>query len=181
MNCPELCSLIDVAVPHTTRLQKSDEVDGRDYHFISRAQFERDIIADLFVEHGEYEKNLYGTSKNAVEMCCQTLNKICILNLLPEGLDSLKCANLFPFIIYMKTPSSIDKLREYLPVSEQQWTEIEVKARTIEENYAHLFDQILLLNESFESIFAQLKSLVQLVQNKPMWINQCWFSPRERF
>ncbi|UJR24112.1 hypothetical protein I4U23_027079 [Adineta vaga] len=34
MSCPELCSLIDVAVPHTTRFKKADEIDGRDYHFL---------------------------------------------------------------------------------------------------------------------------------------------------
>ncbi|CAF1690846.1 unnamed protein product, partial [Adineta ricciae] len=77
MNCLELSSLIDVAVPHTTRAKKDDEIDGRDYHFVTRSQFEKDISNDLFVEHGEYEKNLYGTSKSAIEMCCQTLNKIC--------------------------------------------------------------------------------------------------------
>ncbi|CAF1038088.1 unnamed protein product [Adineta steineri] len=181
MNSSDLSSLIDVAVPHTTRLKKSDEIDGRDYHFITRQQFERDISNDLFVEHGEYEKNLYGTSKSAIEICSNQLNKICILNLLPEGLDSLKYSNLLPYIIYMKIPSTIEKLREYFYVNEQQWIEIEQVSRQIEQNYSHLFDKIIYLNQSFDEIFSQLKSLVKHVQIKPMWVNQCWFSPRERF
>ncbi|CAF3396789.1 unnamed protein product [Rotaria socialis] len=181
MNSSQLSSLIDVAVPHTTRLKKQDEIDGRDYYFITREQFEKDISNDLFVEHGEYEKNLYGTSKLAIEACCHIYNKICILNLLPEGLDSLKYSNILPFIIYLKCPSTIEKLREYFYVNDQQWIEIEEKSRFIEQNYSHLFDKIIYLNDSFDYVFSQLKFLVKDVQTKPMWVNQCWFSPRERF
>jgi len=181
MNSSQLSSLIDVAVPHTTRIKKEDEIDGRDYHFITRSQFEKDISNDLFVEHGEYEKNLYGTSKSAIETCCHILNKICILNLLPEGLDSLKYSNILPFIIYIKPPTTIIKLREHFYVNEQQWNEIQDKSRLIELNYSHLFDQIICLNDSLDSVFSQLKILVKDVQTKPMWVNQCWFSPRERF
>lgn len=48
------------AVPHTSRPRRDGEVLGKDYHFISRPQFESDILARRFVEHGEYEKAYYG-------------------------------------------------------------------------------------------------------------------------
>lgn len=44
----------------TSRPRRDGELAGRDYHFISRAQFEADILARKFVEHGEYEKAYYG-------------------------------------------------------------------------------------------------------------------------
>ena len=50
-----LSSLLD-----TSRQQREGEVPGQDYHFITRAQFESDILARKFVEHGEYEKAYYG-------------------------------------------------------------------------------------------------------------------------
>ncbi|CAF3350478.1 unnamed protein product [Rotaria socialis] len=102
-------------------------------------------------------------------------------NLLSEGLDSLKYSNILPFIIYLKCPSAIEKLREYFYVNNQQWIEIEEKSRFIEQNYAHLSDKIIYLNDSFGYIFSQLKFLVKDVQTNPMLANQCWFSPRERF
>ena len=40
--------------------RREEELDGADYHFISRLQFEQDILARKFVEHGEYEKAYYG-------------------------------------------------------------------------------------------------------------------------
>ena len=51
----------------TTRLPNDGEVDGRDYHFVrSREQMERDIQNNLFIEAGQYNDNLYGTSIQAV-------------------------------------------------------------------------------------------------------------------
>lgn len=44
----------------TSRAKKDGELDGQDYHFITRVQFESDILARKFVEHGEYEKAYYG-------------------------------------------------------------------------------------------------------------------------
>lgn len=44
----------------TSRPRRDGEVPGQDYHFISRQQFEADILSRKFVEHGEYEKAYYG-------------------------------------------------------------------------------------------------------------------------
>lgn len=76
-------SLFEVAVPHTTRAQRRDEVDGKDYHFLPRHIFEVDIKQGRFIEHGEYEKNLYGTSREAIKKVIEN-SKICVLNLYPQ-------------------------------------------------------------------------------------------------
>jgi MAGUK p55 subfamily member 5 len=49
-------------ISDTSRPRREGEVPGQDYHFISRQQFEADILARKFVEHGEYEKAYYGES-----------------------------------------------------------------------------------------------------------------------
>jgi guanylate kinase len=54
------------SVSHTTRAPRSGEVDGRDYHFAARADFQRMIDAGEFLEWAEYNDNLYGTSRAAV-------------------------------------------------------------------------------------------------------------------
>ncbi len=56
---------------------------GRDYHFVPRSIFEADISAQKFVEYGEFEKNLYGTSVEAIRYVVNA-GKICILNLHPQ-------------------------------------------------------------------------------------------------
>lgn len=51
----------------TTRAKREYEIDGRDYHFVaSREQMERDIQNHLFIEAGQYNDNLYGTSVASV-------------------------------------------------------------------------------------------------------------------
>ena len=46
----------------TSRPKESGEIDGSDYHFISRQTFEAEAGAGKFLEHGEYDKQYYGTS-----------------------------------------------------------------------------------------------------------------------
>jgi guanylate kinase len=67
----------------TSRLARDGEVDGVDYHFVTRATFERDIADNRFVEYGLWEKTFYGTTLNSVR---QVINggKICVLNLHPQ-------------------------------------------------------------------------------------------------
>ena len=58
----------------TTRPPNEGEVDGREYHFVrSREEMERDIQNQLFVEAGQYNDNLYGTSIQAVRDIAETV------------------------------------------------------------------------------------------------------------
>jgi len=60
----EICGCCTV---DTTRPSRDYEVDGRDYHFVaSREQMEHDIQNHLFIEAGQYNGNLYGTSVTSV-------------------------------------------------------------------------------------------------------------------
>ncbi len=55
------------SVSATTRAPREGEVDGVDYYFVSREEFERMIEEDAFLEHAEYVGNCYGTPREAVE------------------------------------------------------------------------------------------------------------------
>jgi guanylate kinase len=54
------------SVSCTTRPPRAGEVDGRDYHFLSREEFERRILAGNFLEHAVVHGNLYGSLKSEV-------------------------------------------------------------------------------------------------------------------
>jgi guanylate kinase len=55
------------SVSHTTRAPRAGEVDGRDYWFVSKDRFRELVDEGDFLEHAEYQGNLYGTSQAAVE------------------------------------------------------------------------------------------------------------------
>lgn len=63
----ERAPLLRLSVSHTTRAPRPGEVDGVAYHFIDRAEFDRRIEAEDFVEWAEYAGNRYGTSKQTIE------------------------------------------------------------------------------------------------------------------
>jgi guanylate kinase len=54
------------SVSHTTRPPRADEVDGRDYHFVDRPRFQAMRAEGRFLEHAEYNGNLYGTAGDEV-------------------------------------------------------------------------------------------------------------------
>lgn len=63
----EQCTNVVYVFLDTTRSKREYEVDGRDYYFAaSREQMERDIQNHLFIEAGQYNDNLYGTSVASV-------------------------------------------------------------------------------------------------------------------
>ncbi|KAI0218155.1 hypothetical protein LSAT2_030118 [Lamellibrachia satsuma] len=73
-------SLFGSCVPHTTRPRREHEVDHRDYHFVeSREQMEADIQNHLFIEAGQYNSNLYGTSVASVREVAES-GKHCIFD-----------------------------------------------------------------------------------------------------
>ncbi len=54
------------SVSCTTRAPRPGEVDGRDYHFLSVAEFERRIAAGEFIEHAQVHGNFYGTLRRPI-------------------------------------------------------------------------------------------------------------------
>jgi len=93
----------------TTRPKREYEVDGRDYHFVSsREQMERDIQNHLFIEAGQYNDNLYGTSVASVREVAEK-GKHCILDVSGNAIKRLQVAQLYPVAVFIK-PKSVDSV-----------------------------------------------------------------------
>jgi guanylate kinase len=63
----ESVSELEVATSATTRPRRSDERDGREYHFLSDEEFERRVKGGDFLEHVSYAGKRYGTLRSEVE------------------------------------------------------------------------------------------------------------------
>jgi guanylate kinase len=73
----------------TTRAPRPIELDGQDYHFITREQFLEGIENDEFIEHVDINNKLYGVRNNDVEHMFETFSCIYLI-LNPAGADILK-------------------------------------------------------------------------------------------
>ncbi|MBW3568259.1 MAG: guanylate kinase, partial [Proteobacteria bacterium] len=58
---------VTFSVSYTTRKQRPGEVDGKDYFFVGKPEFERMVAAGEFLEHARVFDNYYGTSREQVE------------------------------------------------------------------------------------------------------------------
>ncbi|KAG5876450.1 hypothetical protein JTB14_031135 [Gonioctena quinquepunctata] len=164
------------AIPHTSRARKENEVDGQDYHFITRAQFEADILSRKFVEHGEYEKAYYGTSLDAIRSVVNS-GKICVLNLHPQSLKILRTSDLKPYVVFV-APPSLEKLRQKKIRNGESYKEEELKdtiekAREMEEKYGHFFDLIIINNDT-ERAYHQLLNEINGLEREPQWVPAAW-------
>ena len=63
----ERCPGVELAVSATTRAPRPGEADGREYHFLTEAEFESRVRRGEFVEHAEYAGNRYGTLRSELE------------------------------------------------------------------------------------------------------------------
>ena len=97
-------------ISDTSRPRRDKEVEGVDYHFITKTEFESDILNRKFVEHGEFEKAYYGTSFESIRDVIKK-DKICVLNLHPLSLKMLKNSDLMPYVVFV-APPSLDVLRQ---------------------------------------------------------------------
>lgn len=92
------------SVSATTRAPRQGEVDGVNYHFISRAEFERRISTGDMLEYTEYCGNYYGTPKKEAE---EVLNsgKNLILEIEVEGARNVKAKYPDAILILLLPPS----------------------------------------------------------------------------
>ncbi|XP_072302149.1 MAGUK p55 subfamily member 5b isoform X2 [Eucyclogobius newberryi] len=165
-----------VAVPHTTRNSRIHERNGREYHFVNRAAFETDLATGKFIESGEYEKNLYGTSTDSVRHVVNS-GKICLLCLHTRSLKVLRASNLKPYVIYISPPSQ-ERLRTLLAAEGktpklEELKEVLDKALEMEQNFGHLFDATL-VNVGQEQSFHELRRLIDRLDTEPQWVPTSW-------
>ncbi|XP_016104373.1 MAGUK p55 subfamily member 5-A, partial [Sinocyclocheilus grahami] len=164
------------AVPHTTRSRRDNEVNSRDYHFVSRQAFEMDSAAGKFIESGEFEKNLYGTSTDSVRQVINT-GKICLLCVHTQSLKVLRSSDLKPYIIFIAPPSQ-ERLRALLAKDNknpkpEELRDIIEKAREMEQNYGHLFDAAI-VNTDLDKAYQELLRLINKLDTEPQWVPSSW-------
>ncbi|XP_050977144.1 disks large homolog 2 isoform X15 [Labeo rohita] len=156
-------------VPHTTRPKRDYEVDGRDYHFVtSREQMEKDIQEHKFIEAGQYNDNLYGTSVQSVKYVAER-GKHCILDVSGNAIKRLQVAQLYPIAIFIK-PRSIESLMEMNKrLTEEQAKKTYDRAMKLEQEFGEYFTA-LVQGDTLEDIYNQCKMVIEEQSGPYIWI-----------
>jgi guanylate kinase len=155
---PELC----FSVSHTTRKPRANEVDGRDYHFVDRAQFEALVKKNSFLEWAEVHGNLYGTSLAEIDRArAQPKIRGMIFDIDYQGARQIR-AKLPEVVGVFILPPSMDELLNRLRGRRTETEEglkrrFEV-ARLEIEHYA-LFDYVI-VNDNLDHAYDHLRAVV---------------------
>jgi guanylate kinase len=151
---------LSVSVSHTTRPQRPNEVEGRDYHFVTRAQF-TDMLADgAFLEHASVFDNLYGTSRGAVTVALDAGRDL-LLEIDWQGAAQVRAGLREAVDIFILPPSRAvleTRLRGRATDSP------EVIARRLRDSVTELSHwkdfQFVVINDDFEQALADLEAII---------------------
>ncbi len=153
---------LDFSISATSREKRGQEVDGKDYYFISPEAFKKHIDQDDFVEWEEvYRNNFYGTLKSEVERIWSE-GKHAIFDI--DVVGGLRIKEKFPektLAVFVKTPSieiMEKRLRARETDSEEKIRERLAKAEK-ELSYAEKFDMIL-VNDDLDTAKKEAEELV---------------------
>ncbi|XP_028838238.1 disks large homolog 4 isoform X2 [Denticeps clupeoides] len=157
-------------VPHTTRPKREYEVDGRDYHFVSsREQMEKDIQSHRFIEAGQYNSHLYGTSVQSVREVAEQQGKHCILDVSANAVRRLQAAQLHPIAIFVR-PKSLENVLEINPrLMEEQARKGMDRAVKLEQDFLECFSAVV-EGDSFEEVYHKVKTVIEEQSGPYIWI-----------
>ncbi|XP_029326352.1 disks large homolog 1 isoform X16 [Mus caroli] len=156
-------------VPHTTRPKRDYEVDGRDYHFVtSREQMEKDIQEHKFIEAGQYNNHLYGTSVQSVRAVAEK-GKHCILDVSGNAIKRLQIAQLYPISIFIK-PKSMENIMEMNKrLTEEQARKTFERAMKLEQEFTEHFTAIV-QGDTLEDIYNHVKQIIEEQSGPYIWV-----------
>ncbi|XP_056300020.1 MAGUK p55 subfamily member 6a [Pseudoliparis swirei] len=169
-------------VPFTSRRPREEERDGQNYCFVTREVMETDIRENRYLEHGEYDANLYGTKIDSIHEVVAA-GRTCILDVNPQALKVLKTAEFMPFVVFIAAPE-LDTLRAMhtavidAGLTTKLLTENDLK-KTVDESarirraYSHYFD-LTIVNDNLDKAFDTLQGAVERLVIEPQWVPVSW-------
>jgi len=103
----------EISVSHTTRKPRPNEIDGKDYHFVTEKEFDELIKRDSFFEYANIFDNRYGTSKKKV-IELLTKGKNVLFDIDWQGTQQLKKNKSLSIVTFFILPPNIEVLKERL-------------------------------------------------------------------
>lgn len=156
----ELDSHVQPSVSHTTRPPRGQEKHGREYFFVSEAEFDQMVLANAFVEWAHVFGKRYGTSKKAIEDRIAHGQDV-ILEIDWQGALQIKRIFANAVLVFI-LPPSMDELRSRLERRGEDAPEVietRLAAAATELAQAKEFDFVI-INELFERALFDLKAIV---------------------
>jgi guanylate kinase len=163
----ERLAKLELSVSATTRAPRAGERDAVDYHFLSRDEFDRRVLAGDFVEHADYAGRSYGTLRSELDARVRAGVPV-VLEIEVQGARQVRQAMPEAVQVFI-APPSLEALRTRLVGrGTDDHEEVERRLRVAEEEltaqpeFAHV-----VVNDRLEDALAQLVDIVQVNLDAP--------------
>ena len=149
-----------ISVSHTTRLPRSNEVDGVDYFFVPIEKFEKLIKEDKFYEYAKIFGNYYGTSKEYVDKNIIT-NDI-LFDIDWQGTKQLnQFKNLKLIKIFLITEDKKELKKRLVKRDENTPEEVNKRFKSFDEDIKHWKDyDYVIINKNLDVCFKQIENII---------------------
>jgi guanylate kinase len=149
------------SISGTTRSPRTSEVDGREYHFLTRADFEERIAAGDVLEWAEYGGNLYGTLRAEVLPVLATGSNI-LLDIENEGGKQIRASFPDAVLIFIRPPTIEELERRLTNRGDTPERDIEQRLAVAEHQMAEavvVYDHII-VNDDLEAATAHVLDIL---------------------
>ena len=151
-----------ISVSHTTRKPRSNEVDGVDYNFVSKKEFENLIKEKKFYEYAKIFENYYGTLKKNVDNIFKKYDIIFDIDW--QGTKQLSnFKNLKLIKIFLITENKQELKNRLLKRDENTIEEVEKRFKSFDEDIKHWNDyDYIVINKNLDVCFKQIENIIIL-------------------
>ncbi|KAL7062454.1 hypothetical protein AAHC03_0684 [Spirometra sp. Aus1] len=159
-------------IPHTTRPQRKDEVNGKNYNFVSQEEMMRDIANNEYLEYGTHEQAMYGTKLDTIRQI-HAAGLIAILDVEPQALKLLRTAEFAPWVVFIASPDLNTLMTDINCPNDGSLERLARESQLLEQHFRHLFD-LKIVNNDMEDTIKKLKIGIDELQSRPQWIPVTW-------
>lgn len=155
-----------ISVSHTTRKPRTNEVEGVDYYFVSKNEFQEKIKKGEFYEYARIFDNFYGTSKDSVQALIKKEHDI-LFDIDWQGTQQLSKYKNLKFVKIFVLPPDIKVLEKRLYDRNQDNKETVIKRlKSYEEDRSHWAEyDYIVINDNLENCFKQIEKIIETSKN----------------
>ena len=162
----ELDPNLTYSVSYTTRPPRKGEVDGVNYHFVSRPEFERLIAAGAFLEYATYDDNLYGTPIAQLDEV-RAAGRDIVLKIDVQGAEQVRKRAPDALRIFLAPPSMDELLRRRTERHTESPEDQHSRQRIANEEMALAshFDHVV-VNDDVERAASEILAIIQAARQR---------------
>ena len=150
-----------LSISQTTRRPREGERDGIHYFFVTREQFEKDIEAERFIEHAEFNGNYYGTPLEWVRDRLEAGQNV-ILEIEVQG--ALQVKDRFPdaVLVFVTPPSMEELVRRLLKRGTETPEDIRNRLEIAAVRECHLMQDYdyIVVNDDLDTCVGQMREMI---------------------